>query len=86
MPLVGARAIDLRKQEVMVRSRVAEIFCHRRSCAGEGRLDYLKLLLDAYRQGREAAGKKCGDKQTARLLNKRNLHGQTPLMLACKYG
>lgn len=54
--------------------------------AGEGRLDYLKLLLESYRAGREAAGKGFSDKKAAKLLNRRNLHGQTPLMLACKHG
>ena len=54
--------------------------------AGEGRLDYLKLLLESYRAGREALGKGFSDKKAAKLLNRRNLHGQTPLMLACKHG
>lgn len=56
------------------------------TCAAEGRLDYLKILAEAYDDGRKKRGKKHGAKYTARMLNRRNLNGQTALMLACKYG
>lgn len=54
--------------------------------AAEGRLDYLKIVIEAYDEGRIKRGKKHGPKYTARMLNRRNLNGQTTLMLACKYG
>lgn len=54
--------------------------------AAEGRLDYLKILVEAYDDGRKKRKKKHGAKYTARMLNRRNLNGQTTLMLACKYG
>jgi hypothetical protein len=54
--------------------------------AGEGRLDYLKLLVGTYETSRKERGKSCKPKHVARMLNRRNMHGQTALMLACKFG
>lgn len=52
----------------------------------EGRLDYLKLLVETFEASRLEKGRKCKPKHISRMLNRRNMHGQTALMLACKFG
>lgn len=54
--------------------------------AGEGRLDYLKLLVETFETERKERKRECKPKHTIRMLNRRNMHGQTALMLACKFG
>jgi hypothetical protein len=39
-----------------------------------------------YETARKERGKSWKPKHVARMLNRRNMHGQTALMLACKFG
>jgi hypothetical protein len=42
--------------------------------------------VETYETSRRSRGKSFKPKHVARMLNRRNMHGQTALMLACKFG